>query len=148
MKLAKTPGRSPVFDWLTLRNEYEASGIKFLRTWCATKIIDGKPLNYTYASKQFSEIARLEESEDVALARRKLARFAPNAAEKIGNLVDSEDENVALKASTAIVDRVGLNPQAAIINVQNTNAVGVIIPPMFSDDSRADLKEMLQGDED
>jgi len=148
MRIAKSPGRSPIHDWMALRNEWEASGVKYLRDWCKSKIVNGKEINYQYASKQFAEIARLEEQEDIASARRKLAKFAPKAVEAIGLLTDSEDENVKLKASTAIVDRVGLNPQSATINIQNTNATQVIIPAMFADSSRDDLKRMLDGEGD
>lgn len=148
MRIAKSPGRSPIHDWMALRNEWEASGVKYLRDWCKAKIVNGKEINYQYASKQFAEIARLEEQENLSIARNKLARFAPKAVETIGQLTDSEDENIKLKASTAIVDRVGLNPQSATINIQNTNATQVIIPAMFADSSRDDLKRMLDGEGD
>lgn len=146
LRMVKGPGRSPVHNWLELRNEWEASGVKYLRDWCKQKIVNGKEINYQYASKQFAEIARLEEQENLSIARNKLARFAPKAVDTIGQLTDSEDENVKLKASTAIVDRVGLNPQSATINIQNTNATQVIIPAMFADSSRDDLKRMLDGE--
>lgn len=142
MRIAKT-GPNSKYDWIQLRKDFEKSGEKFLRPWC-----EKNNLPYTYTSKSFTELNRIEESENIALARRKLARFAPQAAERIGELTDSQDENVKLKASTAIVDRVGLNPQAATISIQNVNATQIQIPPMFSSENRDDLAKMLNGDEE
>ena len=141
MRIAKT-GPNSKYDWLGLKKQFEESGEKFLRPWC-----EKNNLPYTYCSKQFTEINRLEESENIALARRKLAKFAPQAVDRIGQLTDSEDENVKLKASTAIVDRVGLNPQAATISIQNVNATQIQIPPMFSSENKDDFKRVLDGDE-
>lgn len=136
-------GPASKHDWVALRREYEDSGEPHLLAWCTKKEI-----SYSYASKKFSEIDRIEDMENLAVARRRLARMSPQAAQRLGELTDSEDEGTKLKASTAILDRVGLNPQAATINIQNVNATQIQIPPMFAEENRDDLKQLLGGDEE
>lgn len=141
MRLVKT-GTYQKYDWLSLKKKFDAEG-GTLRDFC-----ERNKLPYTFSSKNFTEINKHEEAENIEQARRHLARFAPKAVQAMGDLVDSEDENVKLKASTAIVDRVGLNPQAATISIQNVNATQIQIPPMFSSENRDDLAKMLNGDEE
>jgi len=142
MKLKRTSGPPTKYDWLSLRDEFEASGAKTLQGWCG-----GKGVNYQYASKRFAEIGRLEEEQHLSRAKRRLSQLAPLAVEKMATLIDSEDENVQLKASLGVLDRTGNSPQAAAINLQMNTAVQINIPPMFGEESRADLAKMLGADE-
>jgi hypothetical protein len=141
MRLVKT-GTYQKYDWLALKKKFDAEG-GTLRDFC-----ERNKLPYTFSSKNFTEINKQEEAQNIEQARRHLARFAPKAAQAMGDLVDSEDDNIKLKASTAIVDRVGLNPQAATISIQNVNATQINIPPMFSSENRDDLAKMLDGEDE
>lgn len=133
-------GAQPIHDWKTLHKERQKATGLTLREWC-----EANSVSYTYASKQFSAIEREIEEEQIAQARRKLAKSAPIAAEAISELLYSEDDNVKLRASMANLDRVGLSPQgisqAAQVNVQ------VNLPSMFSSsENQSELKSLLQGE--
>lgn len=141
MRLVKT-GTYQKYDWLSLKKKFDEDG-GTLRAFCETN-----KLPYTFTSRNFTEINKQEEAQNIEQARRHLARFAPKAAQAMGDLVDSEDENVKLKASTAIVDRVGLSPQGATISLQTINAIQIQIPPMLASDNADDLRMMLGGGTD
>ena len=50
-------------------------------------------------------------------ARRRLLEAADPAAARLVELLDSDDENIALRAAVALLDRSGLGPSATQVNV-------------------------------
>lgn len=132
-------GAVAIHDWKTLHKEWEKTTALTLREWC-----ESQKLSYSYASKQFAAIEREIEEHQIALARRKLAKTAPQAADAIGELLYSNDDNVKLRASMANLDRVGISPNAVATQVN----VQVNLPSMFSNaENQSELKSLLQGEQ-
>lgn len=129
-------------DWESLKKDFDKSNM-LLRDFTSLKQI-----SYSYASKKFSEMNAIENAELQAMTTRKLARLGPKAVDKIGQLLDSEDENVLTKVTFGIMDRTGNSPQAATINISNVNATQIQIPPMLASDNADDLRSMLGGGTD
>lgn len=131
-------GAVAIHDWKTLHKQWEKTSNLTLREWC-----EANSISYTYASKQFTAIEREIEQHNLELARRKLAKTAPIAADAIGELLYSSDDNVKLRASMANLDRVGISPNAMATQVN----VQVNLPSMFSNaENQSELKSLLQGE--
>jgi hypothetical protein len=133
------------FDWESMFADYakdskaDRSNTLTLKAWC-----DERNLNYSNTSKHFAELYRLQTGD-------KLAMLAPEAATKLGSLLQSKDENIAHKTSTAILDRAGYSPQSAVINIQQ-NAIAqaqstLNIQPFFADQKDQDDFKLLVGGE-
>lgn len=136
-----TRGAVAIYDWAKLHEQWELTTNVSLKAWC-----EAQHLNYTNASRKFTEIEREIEERHLQLAKRKLAKSAPLAADKVGDLLNSEDDNIALRASTAILDRVGLSPQSVTQNTQVN--VQVNVPAMFStNENEQELKSLLMGEQ-
>ena len=122
------------FDWPSLctkyREERRSNPKLTLKAWC-----DSNKLNYSNASKQFAEIARLETAEMGSI-------LAPSAMEKLGNLLQSKDEAISSKVATAILDRTGFSPKEQIVNVQNNISMGIAL---FASEDREKIKTMFEG---
>ncbi len=102
-------------NWPELYKEFEAFG-GYLRDFC-----DHKTLSYTYASKHFAAIDQERNAQQIIRAKRKLANSAPKAAEKLEALLDSADESLRLKASTELLNKVGISSQTATVQVSTGN---------------------------
>lgn len=132
-------------DWPLLYQEF---GLVQDRdpTVTLARYCDDKGLSYTNCSRHFADI-----SEAIKVATEsKLRKLAPKAVDRIGKIVDSKDDGLALKAGQAILDRAGHSPQAVTLNVQaNAQAnQALIIPPMFGQEDADELKKLLGGSEE
>ena len=136
--MART-GAPKKYDWRDLHKKWELTLGVTLREWT-----EANNLSYFSTCKAFSTIDREHEERLIQLAKRRLARTAPDAAEKIGKLLDSQDDNVSLRASIANLGMVGISQQA-VANQAQVN-VQINMPSMFAnDDNQEDLRQLLQG---
>lgn len=135
------------YDWDFRWREFQAQ--KLLNPALTLRdYTTAQELPYYQASRTFTSYRRREQEEKIEEAREKLAKGAPVAAQTIVDALMSDDENVRLKAATANLDRVGLTPKTAEVNVLNVQAGQAVIAPIFADpDMAANLKAMLGGDE-
>lgn len=136
----RRPGGIQVYDWPQLYMEFlkerRTNPRLTLQTWS-----NYKDLNYSFASKQFAHLARLSAGETLAL-------LAPNAAERLGALVDNKDLDIAVRVSTAILDRSGHSPQAAVLTINNQNITQVKMPPLFKDDYAKAVNAFILDEEE
>jgi hypothetical protein len=129
-------------DWEAFYKAHQKSEMT-LKDYCASVEVP-----YFLASRNMAAIKRRVEQEQIEKARHLLAKKAPAAAERLIEVLEQEeDSNIILKASTALLDRVGVTPKAAEVNILNVQAGQAVIAPLFSDPEMAsNLKEMLGGE--
>ena len=103
-------------DYEALSKEFEAFGGS-LQKFC-----EHKKLSYTYTSKQFTKIEREQNESDIAKARKLLAKRAPLAAEKLGELIDHKNPYLVLKSTVELLSKVGItsNPSPVQVNTGKT----------------------------
>lgn len=130
-------GRPPLHNWKEIANELEASG-KSLKVYC-----EEKGLSYTYASKELGELEREDAERSLALAKRRLARNAPQAAQTLVDLLYSEQEDIKLKAVGNLLDRVGLSAAAINLQVTNNNTMNFISAPIFAQAAEPLMNQLL-----
>ena len=127
-------------DWKKLHREWERTTGLTLQEWAAER-----NLNYTNTSRKFQRIDDANAENDKRLTAKILTKNGPPSARKLVELVNSEDEGVALKASTANLGMIGFSQQAAIQQAQVN--VQVNVPAMFAtQDNSNELKSLLQGE--
>jgi DNA-binding CsgD family transcriptional regulator len=86
-------------------------------------------------------VVNLLQLESLDRAKIVLTKSTERAAERMMELIDSANENIALSASTSILDRLGLKvqdkvaPQAPVVNININN--------MSSDDLRKNIRERV-----
>jgi len=130
-----------VYDWPGLFTAYRTAassnkGLE-LKSWCASNDLADK---YGIVRKNFNEMSR-------QLAGDRLALCAPNAAKRLSDLLDSEDEDVSLKASTAVLDRTGFSPQQVAVTINQQTVMAVSIPPLLREDYSKDIKSFIDATE-
>lgn len=138
-------GAPKQYDWHGLYTEFVQQNQDkevYLKDFCEVE-----DLNYQYTSKQFSKIEREIENHRLAKARRRLARLAPEAAEKLGELMGNEDAKIAQSSAISILDRAGVAPQVATTRITtiNANNAQIVIPPLFAEIYKGDAERMLGG---
>lgn len=130
-----------VYDWSALFTSYRTAttGMKGLdlKAWCVQNDLGDK---YGVVRKNFNELSR-------QLAGDRLALCAPNAAKRLSDLLDSEDEDVSLKASTAVLDRTGFSPQQVAVTINQQTVMAVSIPPLLREDYSRDIKSFIDATE-
>ena len=67
-----------------------------------------------------------------------------NEAIRVADPVD--DRDFLLKSATALLDRDGHSPQAAVVQITNTTNTQVNIAPLFSANEAADVRKFLGGE--
>lgn len=127
-------------DWPALYIDYQES-LKRNPALTLASWTNVNSLSYTYCSKQFAEISRLQTAELGSM-------LAPKAMKRLGTLIDAKDGNLATKAATSVLDRTGYSPQSVAISINNSATANMqsnlVIPPMFSNASNAnEIKELL-----
>jgi hypothetical protein len=110
------------------------------------QICDKYELVYNTISKKFAEIAKEEMDNAIAKAKRMLAKSAPIAVGQLETLLNSNDERIQGDAAKAILDRTGLSPQAATINIQNVQAGQAVIVPLLAESDAALLQKLAGGE--
>jgi len=150
-------GRKPKHDWeraFELFNQAKFNNPKLTsKEWCITNGFDPttfckhlskyrkKPLDpkqFAVIKEAAKEIAKQEVAELRKDARDILKNAAPEAAERLITLSKlADDEGVALRASTGILDRADCGPNAAPVNVN------VQIPVLIAGVSPDQIKNML-----
>lgn len=128
-----------VYDWPGLFTAYRAAvrlcATTDLKQWCVANDLADK---YNMVRTNFRELGRQIAGDTLALS-------APNAAARVARIVDSEDDELALKASTAVMDRVGLSPQQVAVTINNQNIQAVQIPPLLREDYSRDVKQFIDA---
>ena len=104
-------------EWIALRKEREAFGGE-LKDFCQHKSI-----SYTYTSKKFAAMDREEEETAIAKARRILAKAGPVTAQGLVELTASTDLTIRLKAIDNLLNKIGLSPQVAAVQINNSNSL-------------------------
>lgn len=113
-----------------------------LERWCGEQ-----KLAYTNTSKHFSELRKLRIEKYLAKTREILTEAAPQTATnlvRISNLQDDGKETIAAKAAIAVLDRVGLSPQVAQVQVIQSNQQNLIAPVLFAAQHLNDAGDMLK----
>jgi hypothetical protein len=128
-----------VYDWPGLftqyRNAVKAHPDLGLKEWCSTADLGDR---YALVRKNFTELGR-------QIAGDRLAICAPNAAKRLEALVEAEDDELALKASTAVLDRTGLSPQQVAVTINNQSITALAIPPLLREDYSKDIKGFIDA---
>ena len=133
-------------NWKALLSEFE---LDFTNCKVSTmkEFAINRGLNYTLASREFSALKKERAKTYIEAAQGKLAEGSFAAANRLVSLADSEDENVAVKASVAVLDRVGISPAVAQVNVTQQVQNNLVLPPMFLGSAQADVTRLLSGEE-
>lgn len=138
-----TPKAKPsaVYDWPGLFTSYRHAMATNrdldLRAWCASVDLGDR---YGVVRKNFVELSR-------QLAGDRLALCAPNAAKRLAALVDSPEEDIALKASTAVMDRSGFSPQQVAVTINQQTVTAISIPPLLREDYAREIKSFIDATE-
>ncbi len=115
-----------------------------------------KGVEPTHLSRRFHEI---ELDRTTNTAKSKMAHVMIKSLERVDEALDELDEDEKVTASDklrsandsfkATADRMGLSPQAQIINIQQSNqanlSASVVIPPMIQSADTEDFSKMLEG---
>lgn len=130
-----------VYDWPGLftsyRNAMASTRDLDLRAWCNQVDLGDR---YAVVRKNFVELSR-------QLAGDRLALCAPNAAKRLAGLIDSSEEDIALKASTAVMDRAGFSPQQVAVTINQQTVTAISIPPLLREDYSREIKSFIDATE-
>jgi len=116
-----------------------------------------KGVEPTHLSRRFHEI---ELDRTTNTAKSKMAHVMIKSLDRVDEALDELDQDDKVTAAdklrsanasfTSTADRLGLSPQANIINIQQSNQSNLnatfIIQPMFNDPDAEDLKNLVGGD--
>ncbi len=98
-------------------------------------------------STHFAELRRKEEDAEIVQNLRAISRLATNKVSKgIASLqmeTVKDAEGIA-RIGYGAADRIGFSPQAATINIQNSNTQQtLVIPPMFAGEETQEIKNLI-----
>lgn len=140
-KLSPTAKPKATWDWVGLFSSWVAAQQRTqrltLQEWCAQNDLADK---YPTVMKNFREISR-------QVAGDRLSLCAPNAAERLAGLIESPDDELALKASTAVLDRTGYSPQQVQVTLNQNTVNAVVIPPLLKEDYSREIKSFIDAAE-
>ena len=99
---------------------------------------------YTTLSRRFTELREERALAYLSGARSNLAKGAARASERLVGLIESEDENIAVKATTSLLDRVGMSPPAVALQVSQQVQHNVVVAPLFASSDAVDAVDMFK----
>lgn len=133
------PRPRAVYDWPMLFSAYRKAvrdnTNTDMKAWCEQNDLADK---YALVRRNFTELGR-------QIAGDRLALCAPSASERLTRIIEAEDDELALKASTAVLDRVGLSPQQVAVTINNQNIQAIAIPPLLREDYSKDVKKFIDA---
>jgi hypothetical protein len=133
-------------NWPALLAEYDTR-LLLEPNFTQIAFCNEKKLDESMLSREFSRLRKSRAQIYIDQAQSKLGETAHKAANKLSNLIEmGSDDNVQFKASVAVLDRVGISPQAVQVNIQNSNQMAVVMPPMFGS-APGGLKDLLGAEE-
>lgn len=119
LKTQKVLWYSQFDDWVKAKKKTKNLSLSL---WCQQRQIPYGP-----AAQKFKAMSQLLTGEVLALT-------APRAAERLAQLIEDPDPELALRASTSTLDRSGFSPQQVAIQINNNVTQQVAIAPLFSAD--------------
>ena len=141
--VAKRPYKEHDWEELLTRFENESRLAKVLLKDFALR----EKVNYSLISQEFVKLRKERAAKYYETAQYKFAEGSIKAADKMVSLIESADENVALKASEKVAGIAGHSPAVAQVNVTQTNQMAVVMPPMFGA-APDGLKALLGGQDE